>query len=762
MGLGAHSEAGDAFFLTGLVTALVAIVWSVLLAIRPARAASAPEYSGSTHYWVQAARKASEDEFRAAKFCAAILGMLATVELDTIAFIGWGWLSLTPWAEFEWVRVIAVSGYPVFAPVATGLVLISILVIYALRFRSVWLRRLSIGVGSLFAALLLIIVFPCALWVLGASARARQDTGWNELMNTMLPDSLKVAAEKICTADPFPRDNIFRQNLFRWGQLPVWRLEQRLSDYKPASHAWMALGAHSDDQFRIALAVARGQRSVSIQLHKEIGQLLAERGDTKQLEELLDPAQQPPPAVMDAIIDNVDGHTLNGNFWAYQYDSVQVRTVRMDVLPALEKRMVHGTDVDEKLLKVVQLLYDVAAVNATLDDTEWKRVLVLWTYGGRTSPYWTETGAIMSLCVYAHDGDPVVRRLAIALLAKMQGVSLMATPPCSAVDQRGTPVAVTLEESEEAAHIAESARLSHSADEIRKCILQNGMGDEREWDWFAASYPAEAQSFAPQVARLDNVAYSKLVTAAGKFIGRSGAPELVRAMMDERKNMHQFVEGLLRGIADGQRKEFEPDIREVAGKGLSPAPVGYDIIIYEGTLCALMTADEVKAFFDPLLTSGNHTDLVKAARLVGYVHDEKLRLEVARRMMSLSDEDDRRVIFIHAKTLSPMTISDPKLRAAWVETLTALLDDPDLIARRAGAFALAEYFLFSFTAMPATSAALVTSARSARFMDESKILTAGRPLPETPREIEEMDALRKKIAANKKLKESRLMAAGHR
>src|SRR5207244_48172 len=89
------------------------------------------------------------------------------------------------------------------------------------------------------------------------------------------------------------------------------------------------------------------------------------------------------------------------------------------------------------------------------------------------------------------------RRLAIHLLAKTARVTIDATPMPSAVDPEGRPLPMTLEESEDVARVAEVMHDLISPGEFKQTIQV--LWDEREWDWFAETFPDEAQIFAMEI-----------------------------------------------------------------------------------------------------------------------------------------------------------------------------------------------------------------------------------------------------------------------
>ena len=729
------SEDALAFEIIGFVAAVVLIASSMLLAVKSAR-----------------------------RMWSAVLCVLAAVELNVPAVYCWAWLADRPWAAFEWTQLLAPTGFGAMAPAATLLFFIGVAVKPGLRTKRTWLRRTALASGAMAGGAIVFIILPCALWLTGAASKAINfplvrtfdDFALNRWMNASVPGVLKTQTEKLCAVIGGKGGETLRLAACVWGQLPATRLEENLSDAEDSVvyGSWEGLSKQPGGLFRAALKVVYGKLAVGEYYYEELGKALAKDASVAQIDELLARVEQIRPKIRSSFL-------------------CSMRPDRADALPSLEKVLTHRGYTDDDILYAAAELSEKATVNTTCDDIEFKKskIYEAWRWFGVSSRGFDRLRWECTLAVYARDNDLVARRLAITAMANIYKVKLEATPYCDAMNAHGEPVAMSLEEAEEAAAILERARRTNSAEVFRQSMVSDGdywaYWGEPVWKWFEECWPDDAERFSAQLIESGHGHQQVIEEGAGRNFGRYGAPKKVRAVLHDSK-LYYLRLGLLQGIALGRRTELTEDLKACAEDPEMRTEIAEAA---EWALCAMLTPDEARARFDQLLASSSgHEGVVRAARLCAHISDEKTRLEVGRRLIGLKPSTERHAALIGLSKLTPLSpfdFSDRRLRQEWTNTLIGLLDDPDIVARRVAARALANYYEH---ALPYSLMYIHDPAETkgpdpetigpfGSFEVIAPVESGGAPFPETPQEQDDFERLRQAIAANRKLQENRRVHA---
>lgn len=426
--LGPLNPASPIIAILAGVTVTVLCVWSLVISIRAARA-------GSKWRW------------------AGIVWALVGLELAA------------PSADF-WYHALNMRTNSMLMPVLLGVVLPFFVItgifvaLAAILSRNRAQKRVIYGIVALLYAPIPLLIVPGALYLVAVLSSFEQWGKSNEnWVMRATPDLIKDVADRICDRPSFSCNDVHIL-LCQYGWLSHERMVENLES--PVCGIAFASWCNIEKDRLYAIPVGMSVASAKIVVKDEkteraIGEYLSIQCDKSQLAEIFNNVKRAPKELIFGLIIQIENRT--------------------DIIQLLESCVLKGELNDLSAILCLEAGYkklsrDPAAANSKADVLfsiyrAWSALSYIDknTRGKYGSFQEERRQSLVQLLSHTHDNNAIIYRIAAFALATVLRQPLQHSPYAQALTDKGTPVPVTLDESEEIESLcnkaeAEIARLS--------------------------------------------------------------------------------------------------------------------------------------------------------------------------------------------------------------------------------------------------------------------------------------------------------------
>jgi hypothetical protein len=205
-------------------------------------------------------------------------------------------------------------------------------------------------------------------------------------------------------------------------------------------------------------------------------------------------------------------------------------------------------------------------------------------------------------------------------------------------------------------------------------LLQPEWAPAAAWERLVRCDPAAALAFSEWLIRGEVITSIEVQQLAGDYLAEHEPDDQLRKLLAKNFEPEYVYKNLLRGLGRYRRRSFLPLIEEIGKK--QPAEPAL------AAFAMMETDDKVERRYVELIDGGVEAQRM-AARTFKYIADADLRARVAMMLFECKDILARRTAAVQAMRCVDIFELSRKVTSQWIQTMTGVLRDPDVVMRRA-------------------------------------------------------------------------------